>query len=814
LTYLESRGRIHWVIVALGLVLLFLALTVKASSSEASTGKWGEEVNMDRGESPFIQVANGRNPVQFIITVNVVTNREYVSCNAQFTERPDDWWNIFIATPNHTSTHEGEFTFMPDEPSWLSVTITAPFYQLNDTYRFVLRLSIADNPLAFDEVNMSVVIPQKAGFVISLWNPPPGGEFQAIPPSIMSIRFALYNTGNGFDNFLVRGRVEPADTDWRMEFVSGTDQDGLTPRLPSDWDMRTPHFIDIKVIITPEGRAGETAQVIINVTSMFDPFLVKPAAFASISALQQFGFEAQVDGPRIQEGIPGSEVEFLINIHNTGNGFDTFTVKSIWDTELNPGFVAGADPRTLDIDVNETVSVKYIVKVPSFAHKTLYYFRAEVKSSSPELAPVTLMFVVEVAQHYKISLSTEDPTIIQTIPGGRSELLITIHNTGNGIDRVTLDLIDGVLDGWEVLVQPAKVSLFRDQKATVKVSIEIPSQLESSSIGFHKLIVHAKSMGGGMTAKLELLLEVRQYHRIAWDLENRYPTSELPDLIYPSRAMNPYERNVTSVDADLMNYGNGVDTVDLTWYSPNPRIELSFDVPAIALEPHETRPIKVNIRVEKTIPPGDYIAYVNATSRLHNSTPEVLPIEIRIDNVDVMVPPIPTYIDPHTGDVVRAELQMNEGSTFPIKLKIENNGTLPVAHVSVRAFDIHTDENGNKVWWNFFNYSTPYIDVGDRFIVGERPFTEWNPPIHWPAQNPGTHTIRLVVYLPYQSDNSNDVSMINITVIRHPPPIEESPEIPIRMDIMAVLIGGAVTFVVAVAVREWIRELKKPLRPW
>ncbi|MCK5415533.1 MAG: hypothetical protein KAJ35_09140, partial [Thermoplasmata archaeon] len=130
---------------------------------------------------------------------------------------PDDFWY---------PPWEYDFLCVPGETVPLTITITPPFNQLNDTYNFTLKVYIEDNPSAYDEENLSVIVRQKAGFEWlqwNQWNPPPGGEFKALPPSIVSIRFALINTGNGFDRFLIQGEIRPSEAGWTMEIVSGVD---------------------------------------------------------------------------------------------------------------------------------------------------------------------------------------------------------------------------------------------------------------------------------------------------------------------------------------------------------------------------------------------------------------------------------------------------------------------------------------------------------------------------------------------------------------------------------------------------------------
>ena len=165
---------------------------------------------------------------------------------------------------------------------------------------------------------------QFAGFEIEVWNIPPDGVYRAIPPSVVTIRFALYNTGNGGDRFLIQAECSRSDEGWKLTFVQGVDEYGFTPNLTADPNKRSPHFIDVKVNIPANTRAGVTAQIVINATSMFNLSKQMPPAFAQVEALQYYNFDAFIEGVDSKEGIPGETVTFQARIWNKGNGWDEF----------------------------------------------------------------------------------------------------------------------------------------------------------------------------------------------------------------------------------------------------------------------------------------------------------------------------------------------------------------------------------------------------------------------------------------------------------------------------------------------------------
>ncbi|MCK4970532.1 MAG: hypothetical protein KAS77_08395, partial [Thermoplasmata archaeon] len=158
-------------------------------------------------------------------------------------------------------------------------------------------------------------------------------------------------------------------------------------------------------------------------------------------------------------------------------------------------------------------------------------------------------------------------------------------------------------------------------------------------------------------------------------------------------------------------------------------------------------------------------------------------VPFQIDNVDVRVPSIPTFIDPNCGDVMRGELSITPGTDMSFKIKVENNGTLPTGPVLVRVFDNYVVD-GRQVRWNFFNFTTPSIAVGDRYIVGERPFTPSNPPLFWPTDVSADHHLEFRVFLDHQSNTENDVAYFNVSVqAKYPHPDDRDRSPPPYLDI-------------------------------
>jgi uncharacterized membrane protein len=775
---MNKTYRLTVLVLAIALVVVGIAVV---SSDEADAVQY--DLRLVYKESENVKMANGRNPVQFNFTITHTGDVLSMEAYINMIDMHPDWVNIvYTASTNHrvyTSTYKAndidlEILMEKGETAPMSITITPPYNQLNRTYWFTINVWPRKDAGQNMSKTFGIIIPQKAAFEISLWNAPPGSEFKAIPPSTVTIRFALFNTGNGVDRFLIQGESSRSQAGWVLDFVSGIDEWGFTPNLTADPNKRSPHFIDVKIPMPADERAGVTAQVTINATSMFNATKQMPPAFASITSLQYFSFNVYINGPAEKEGIPGGEVEFQLKVNNSGNGWDTFDIKPIWDTELNPGFIASANPRTIDIDTTTTDTVQYIVKVPESAPKKTYFFTVEVRSTSPELAPVTKSFAVEVGQYFAIELFSDDPPRRQTVPGGTLEFEVMVTNSGNGLDSIVINEIIGAPAGWLTYTQPPEVTLLQGQEAMVKIIIIIPAQFEEAPIGFYNLTVPAASSRSDASAEFFLEIEITQFYRIEWQFQGEDITNNIRPVapsgsVRPRRSFNPYEKTTIDITLEVKNYGNGGDNISMDGYSPDPRIKVEITPGYTFLLRDQVKYIKVSIEVPENLPPGIYSLLVNCSSEDTEFIMRVVPLDFEVQNYDAMVPQIPTFIDLVTlQDVVRAELKVDVGSNLSFKLKVENKGTRPLTSVVVRVFDNYVDEKGQQVRWNFFNYSTPPIAVGDRFVVGEKPYTDTNPPLYWYANVAGGHTIEFRIFFEHQSMRDNDLATVNVTVEAKP----------------------------------------------
>jgi uncharacterized membrane protein len=757
--------------VRLAVIVLLATLAVAAvaivGAQRAAAGDY--DIKLTFRDETNVRVAQGLNPISFNYTIKSMGTYMSTEVMIELQNEPLYWQHYLSASTKagvRTSTNVLEILMQKGETSNVSLTITPPQNQLNQTFWMTFnaypKKAVTDNR----SHNIGIIIPQAAGFEIRIWNEPTEGYFAAIPPSQITLRFAMFNTGNGLDRFLIQYESSRNDAGWVLRPVSGIDIYGFTPNMSADPEKKHPLFIDFQIPIPAEEKADMSCQVVVNATSMYNQTKQMPPAFTSIKALQYYDFQVYINGFDRKVGTPGEQVEFQLRIWNRGNGWDTFTIVPVWDEQLNPGFIASANPRTINIASNDTQQVSYIVKVPETAPKKIYFFSTEVSSSSKELAIVTKSFEVEVGQFYKIVLSSPDANM-STIPGGILDYEVDVRNAGNGLDSMTISLM-GVPAGWLTYIQPPEVSLLQNEQAKVSIRVIVPSRFEEAPIGSYKITLKADSSRSDAEAVFDLQLDITQFFRVEWMYQDQPITDPLapiaqPGIIKPRRSFNPFERNYVDITLEIKNFGNGDDNIEVWGKGVNPQVLVNASPVQTLLLRDQTKLIKVHIEVPRDLPPGVYSLFVNATSQDKITPTRVVPLDFEIYNYDAKVPSIPTYIDPVTGDSVRAEISVQEGTNLTFKLRVDNAGTKPMQAVLVRVYDTYM-ENGQIVTWNFFNLTTPPIAVGDKYVVGERPFTVTNPPLYWWANVTGPHTMQFKLFYDFQAVSTNDVASVNITV--------------------------------------------------
>ncbi|MCK4267023.1 MAG: hypothetical protein KAX31_07055, partial [Thermoplasmata archaeon] len=258
-----------------GYMLMFVLLVMCATAllvAEEGDAERALDVNLTLNEPSAVKVATLREQVQFNFTIehNGSANSEEVVIDIL---NPYSLWNIFLSADPRSGTAIGtnslDFTLDKDEAANLTVTLTFADSTLNGTYWFTVLAYPKLAPQNNDSYLIGVIVGQWVGFELVLWDPPPDDTYEAIPPSRALITYALYNTGNGDDRFLITGSSSRFDEGWTLTYILGIDDYGHTESLPPDPGRANPHFISISVDVPAGTLADQTSMVYLNCTSVF-----------------------------------------------------------------------------------------------------------------------------------------------------------------------------------------------------------------------------------------------------------------------------------------------------------------------------------------------------------------------------------------------------------------------------------------------------------------------------------------------------------------------------------------------------------------
>jgi len=530
-----------------------------------------------------------------------------------------------------TNTLEAET--VQGETADLLVTVTPKAGMANGTYWFAIVVYPKKDITATDSVDLGVTIGRRVDFSIALHDPPSGNVFMATPPSTVSMRFVLYNLGNSEERFHINVLSSMCGFGWVPHITSGADGQGWTPGLASDPLAKSPHYIDVDVLVPGDGSAGTTCQVTATATSESDPDLERAPATAIIKMRQVFAFTVNIVGEAKRSGAVGETVVFKLRIFNQGNGLDTFRIYAAWIEEDVPGWFARPNPTEVGIAAGDNATVDYLVKVAPNATLGTFQFHAQVWSSSVELSSIQKSFTVSVLKHYDLVVFAAQGTA-SADPGDRVAFQVFVDNLGNTLDSVDLGW-DSTLEGWLTYIQPPSVTLVPGERAEVNVSLVVPEDLGEAPKGSYRWVLRGTSVGGGNEDPEELLVRINPFGRVELLHGNETLTSPAepvapPATVRPKPVIDLFSGTTIAVTLRVANLGVAEDNVTLWGYSGDARIRVSVLPEGHLLRPGSTQDVFVQVSVPGTMFPGEHRVWVNASSSHGGQAMRAVPLEFDV----------------------------------------------------------------------------------------------------------------------------------------------------------------------------------------
>jgi len=290
---------------------------------------------------------------------------------------------------------------------------------------------------------------------------------------------------------------------------------------------------------------------------------------------------------------PGLESHLEVNILNTGNVPDTFTLS----TEGIPvGWTVTLDMPDLTLAVEKTGTITMRVTPPSAAKAgERYSLNVKVTSmgNSTYMSDLSSQAVVGQVHGLDSELAKQGSSVL---PGNTVEHIINVTNTGNGEDVYTLDVLN-LPEGWEAIFSDDDVTLEDNVTRMVILELGSPEDAFSGMIAALDITVTSST---GQSQTLKARTQVRKTTGMS-------ATMWAEDTVLPGQRIKYW--------IEIQNLGNGNDNffyddrVPNGWHSTIPIPEV------LGLEAFESFNVSGDLLVPPHARSGDYTFIVQIYTR-------------------------------------------------------------------------------------------------------------------------------------------------------------------------------------------------------
>lgn len=293
---------------------------------------------------------------------------------------------------------------------------------------------------------------------------------------------SMENTGDSLgDVVMYLSGFPSSDWDWQPN-PGGEDH-----KIESVWPQEV-KWVSIVIYAPLTEKAG-------NYNLYFEVKPGGPTAEISLKCIipQKGGIEL-IPPPNVARE-PGIVVEMPFQIHNTGNGDDTYLITSVersipdWDVSVVGGM------STVKVKPGATTTKIVKVTVPYEAEATAgtkpgVRIALTVQSNFDKHKVDARGSYIKVLQFWRIIFNV-DQVNVTTKPGDRVEFKLSVRNDGNGQDNITLS-VEGNVPGWSIGLTQYWFNLSKDTGRVATLTI-IPSMRALK--GDYWLTLRANSTG-------------------------------------------------------------------------------------------------------------------------------------------------------------------------------------------------------------------------------------------------------------------------------------------------------------------------------
>jgi uncharacterized membrane protein len=255
--------------------------------------------------------------------------------------------------------------------------------------------------------------------------------------SIQTWSVSVNNFGNTDDTFGLTWDLTNIPTGWAIS---------ATPETSGQIGWKGSNNFDISLTVPADAVSGSSALFTMTATSGSSSIETAIQTF-EVGVDQHYGVSMEVDAES-KNGAPGSTVEFSFNITNAGNGQDTFDVIVEGPSMWSP--MSSTSNLVVDAVSSDQFLVSVMVPTTMTANSNSGDITVTVTSSDNETTVNSIISVV-VSQVFDITIDygTGSDGIVTVSQDTSLQIKLNITNNGNGIDTLTLELVNA--PAWAAL---------------------------------------------------------------------------------------------------------------------------------------------------------------------------------------------------------------------------------------------------------------------------------------------------------------------------------------------------------------------------
>jgi len=721
--------------VSLSTFALFAFLLIVGSSGTASAAEAVDiRLSLNAGENAF-QVWDGRENLRWNLSLRMngtdstsITTPTFVVIDPAGSPAVQDGWNFIIfagggsASPPayDSSTGANEFssgtgTLAPPvqgsavklplygearaggaSPALISVTMVPQIVSENRTHCLNVTAITDDNRLSIQKVRkvqLCLSVPADPKFTMGNQT----DKITAAANSSVVVDFWLKNTGNTGDQYICNITVPRSD--WGWSFLSGVGYQNITNITVPGQNLTNATGLKVQVFVPATARARENSTVSLNCLSIKALQLGKDVIpyppYTRVEVIQFYWVCGEIIGNSTLEGIPGDALRFDFRVKNQGNGVDDGMAYFVpgqgnlsWAPLLSPDSFMDLEPTGYPGD---QALGQFLISIPPSTAISSYQYNVNVTSTKPGTPICPLRFKVSVLQQFipQITQPGEQNGII----GQEVVFQFSISNLGNGLDSLRIEKLNN--SDWRVFLFPDFQEKILNARETFLMSatVIVPRDLTKAQVGIYNTTLRITSIYAedfSLHVAVEANLSVIILPRVSCTLDP--PTTE--------KELNPFAFPNGQAEANFLlalnNTGNGADSMTVTSARPD-----AFNVTAtperIPIKILETKAILVTIKVNATVPAGEYELKIVGTSSLNRSVNCTATFRMTLFQLDgVANTQVQSYVqnpikptEEVTQAIISPEVTQVEGYFVKFRVYIENRGdrALALGSATVTAVD-------------------------------------------------------------------------------------------------------------------------------